>query len=279
MKIANIIPSLLLVVSSACSTPGDTDSLTQTNRKYQAATNNPDMVRYAPLELNQAGQAIAKAQDSVSHHDNSNTSNNLIYLAKQKLALAEEVSKRKIAEAEASNVAKTRDQARLIQRTAEADQANANTRQAQQETQIATANSQQLQAALTALRAKQTARGMVITLGDILFRTDHADLNQNGRESTARLARILQENPQRKLMIEGFTDNTGSMAHNQKLSEERAMAVRTALQNLGIEQHRMAVHAYGQSYPVAGNRTAVNRQLNRRVEIVLSDDNGHIPAR
>jgi outer membrane protein OmpA-like peptidoglycan-associated protein len=90
---------------------------------------------------------------------------------------------------------------------------------------------------------------------------------------------VLQQNPQRKVLVEGFADSTGSAAHNQDLSERRANAVRGALQDLGVAAERIAVRGYGETYPVAANDTAQNRQLNRRVEIVLSDDSGKLMPR
>jgi outer membrane protein OmpA-like peptidoglycan-associated protein len=120
---------------------------------------------------------------------------------------------------------------------------------------------------------------MVITLGDVLFGTDLARLNNDGIVTAQKLAKILQLNPQRNVLVEGFTDSTGTAAHNQELSERRAGAVRTALVDMGIAGDRVSVRGYGESHPVAANDTAQNRQLNRRVEIVLSDDGGKVIAR
>jgi outer membrane protein OmpA-like peptidoglycan-associated protein len=89
-----------------------------------------------------------------------------------------------------------------------------------------------------------------------------------------KLADVMQKNPQRNVLVEGFTDNTGSSQHNQDLSERRAFAVRTALQSMGVGANRVATRGYGPAYPVASNTTLGDRQLNRRVEIVLSDENG-----
>jgi outer membrane protein OmpA-like peptidoglycan-associated protein len=89
-----------------------------------------------------------------------------------------------------------------------------------------------------------------------------------------KLADVLQQNPQRKVLVEGFTDSTGSSAYNQELSDRRATAVRTALTAMGIAADRVAIRGYGEAYPVAGNDTAQSRQMNRRVEIVLSDETG-----
>jgi outer membrane protein OmpA-like peptidoglycan-associated protein len=119
----------------------------------------------------------------------------------------------------------------------------------------------------------------VITLGDVLFGTDLARLNADGMRMTQRLATVLQQNQKRVVLVEGFTDSTGTAEHNQALSERRAGSVREALLNLGVPAERVSMRGYGQAYPVAANDTASNRQLNRRVEIVLSDERGVITAR
>jgi len=81
------------------------------------------------------------------------------------------------------------------------------------------------------------------------------------------------------VLVEGFTDSTGSTAHNLELSQRRAEAVRSALAQAGIDRSRVEVRGYGEAYPVAGNESAGDRQLNRRVEIVLSEPGKPIQAR
>jgi outer membrane protein OmpA-like peptidoglycan-associated protein len=167
--------------------------------------------------------------------------------------------------------------------TAEAKQdlqaAQAQAAGAQRQAQDAKAQSAQLEAQLSALAAKTTARGIVITLGDVLFGTDLSRLNVDGIRNIQKLATLLQDNPQRTVLVEGFTDSTGSAAHNQTLSERRANTVQSALVDLGVAKERVAVRGYGEELPVAANDTAANRQLNRRVEIVLSDDKGTVTPR
>ena len=97
--------------------------------------------------------------------------------------------------------------------------------------------------------------------------------------TTQKLATVLQQNPQRTVLIEGFTDSTGTAAHNQELSERRANVVRSALLEQGVAAERISTRGFGESNPIATNETAANRQLNRRVEIVLSDDKGIVIAR
>jgi outer membrane protein OmpA-like peptidoglycan-associated protein len=164
--------------------------------------------------------------------------------------------------------------AKLGTQTAQADAAGA-----QRAAQEAQARSAQLEAQLSALAAKKTARGDVITLGDVLFGTDLARLNAEGMRNAQKLATLLQDHPQRSALVEGFADSTGSAAHNQDLSERRANAVRSALVDLGVAQERISIRGYGEEHPVAANDTSANRQLNRRVEIVLSDDQGIITPR
>jgi outer membrane protein OmpA-like peptidoglycan-associated protein len=284
----------LAVALGACSSvPRTTSLLDQTRSDYRAAQNNPGVARYAPLEMKQAGEAMAQANAASDHADSADQIDKLAYLAKQKIALTQEVAKQKTAEADVAASAKERDQMRLAQRTNEADKAKADSQQANQVAQAAldqTAQAQranresqaraaQLEAQLADLSAKQTERGIVITLGDVLFGVDVARLNPDGMRTAQKLADVLQQNPSRNVLIEGYTDSTGTAQHNQELSERRAGAVRAALQEMGVAAGRVTARGYGQTNPVASNDTAASRQLNRRVEIVLSDAGGKILQR
>jgi outer membrane protein OmpA-like peptidoglycan-associated protein len=95
-----------------------------------------------------------------------------------------------------------------------------------------------------------------------------------------KLADFLNQNPQRKVLIEGYTDSTGSDSFNQRLSEQRANSVRNALVNdMGVRSDRVSTRGYGEQFPVASNDNSTGRQLNRRVEIILSDMNGNVSSR
>ena len=310
MKNTYLTPVVLAVAAllAACgSSPKSTSLLEQAHSDYRIAQNNPNVGRYAPLELKQAGDALAQADAQAADRASSEKIDQLAYLARQKIALTEEVAKQKMAEADVRNAGQERNQVRLDQRTNEANAANiraeqarqvallaindaaqsqADTDRARQQTQAAqmdAANAQQratqLEAQLGELSAKKTARGMVITLGDVLFGTDLSRLTSDGEASAKKLAKILELNPQRTVLIEGFADSTGTAEYNQQLSVRRAMAVQTALQTLGVGRERVVIRGYGESYPVAANDSAQNRQMNRRVEIVLSDEAGRTIAR
>ena len=303
MKKAHLAPIVLAVaalMAGCSSTPKTTSLLEQTRNDYTAAQANPNVATYAPLEMKQATTAMAQANVEANDRGSDEKINNLAYLAKQKIALAQEAAKRKVAEADIANAGKERDQLRLDARTNEANvailsaeratqaaqQAQSNAaqsqlaaQQAQRQTQDAQARAAQLEAQLAELAAKKTARGTVITLGDVLFGTDLSRLTADGMRSAQKLADVLQQNPQRNVLIEGFADSTGAADYNQGLSERRANAVRTALLDMGVTRERIDMRGYGESYPVAANDSAANRQLNRRVEIILSDDSGKVIAR
>lgn len=296
MKKIPVTPTLLVIAAlvGACSSmPRSTSLLDQTRSDYIAAQSNPHVGSYAPLEMKQAGEALQQANAAADHNDSAEKVDKLAYIARQKIALTQEVAKQKSAEANIASAGKERDQIRLDQRTNEADQAKASaeqsrlatqvaqgeTAEAQRKTQDAQARAAQLEAQLADLAAKKTERGMVITLGDVLFGTDLARLNPEGMRTAQKLADVLQQNPQRTVLVEGFADSTGAATHNQALSERRATAVRSALQEMGVSRERIAIRGYGETYPVAANDTAQNRQLNRRVEIVLSDASGKLMQR
>lgn len=137
----------------------------------------------------------------------------------------------------------------------------------------------ELQSQLSELQAKQTERGLVLTLSDVLFDTGKADLKSGATRAAEQLSAFLKKYPERKLMIEGFTDSVGAESYNQQLSERRANAVRIALLDRGIDPGRMNVRGFGEAFPIASNENALGRQQNRRVEVIVSDDKGEIPAR
>lgn len=291
-----LAPTLLvmtLLVSACATTPRSTGLLEQTRSDYAMARNNPNVERLAPIEMEQATVAMNHANAASNQDDSAVEIDKLAYIAKDKIAQANEVTKQKLAERQIAQTAKERDQMILTQRTSEADKAKQDAAQSQLTTQAAlaaAADSQRqaadaqaqaaaLKAQLDDLSAKQTERGLVITMGDVLFGTDLSNLNSEGMRSAQKLADVLNKNPQRTVLVEGYTDSTGSSSHNQELSERRAMSVRTALVGMGISGDRVLTRGYGQSFPVAANDTSANRQMNRRVEIVLSDANGKIIQR
>ena len=282
MKNIYVKPSLLVmaVLVGACSSmPKTTSMLDQSRSDYQVAQSNPKVANYASVEMRQAGEALDKANIAANQNESIENIDKLAYIAKQKIALTQEVAKQKSAEADVANSSKERDQVRLDQRSKEVNQARMETRGAQGDAAQAQAHAAKLEQQLADLSASKTDRGLVITFGDVLFGVDQARLNSNGMLMAQKVADVLQQNPERNVMIEGFADSTGSTSHNQELSERRATAVYIVLKEMGVASGRASVRGYGESYPVAANDTKENRQLNRRVEIILSDTDGKISSR
>lgn len=297
MKKNLFFPMTLIAVAvlSGCatSTPPQNAALTEAHDRYNTAQANPQVTTLAALELKEAGDTLNKADEAFSKGQGTATVDHLSYLASQKVSIAQETAKQKTAELAVANAGVKRTEARLEARTAEAD---ASKRQAaisqetvdQQAAELAAASANaerdqaliaQQEMQLKELDAKKTARGMVITLGDVLFRTNKAQLESGGMRNVQKLADFLNRYPQHKILVEGFTDSTGSDSYNQELSERRANAVRMALINMGVSSDRVTTHGYGEAFPVGGNDTAAGRQSNRRVEIIISDSKGNIAPR
>ncbi len=132
--------------------------------------------------------------------------------------------------------------------------------------------SDRLQGALSEVADTQaTARGMVVSLPDILFDTNEATLKTDAKIVIAKLAGILLIMPELNLRVEGHTDSTGSAEYNQSLSEKRAASVRDFLAGQGINSLRMVSIGYGMTRPVGDNATSQGRAKNRRVEIVIAE--------
>jgi outer membrane protein OmpA-like peptidoglycan-associated protein len=156
-------------------------------------------------------------------------------------------------------------------RTLEAD------RSAQQ-ARSAEAHAKSLEQELADLKGKKTDRGVVVTMGDVLFDTGMATLKPGAYSVVDRLAMVLKEDPQRKVMIEGHTDSVGSDEYNQSLSERRAASVQSALFERGVEASQISTVGKGESTPVASNDTAAGRQQNRRVELVFQEDRSKVAS-
>lgn len=213
--------------------------------------------------------------------------------ARRQAEIAQKTADEQAAALAAASAQAQRDEALIAARLAEAETARQQAVAAQQaaDQQAAALEAARAQAErdqaliaqqeqqLKELDARQTPRGMVITLGDVLFAVNKAELSAGGVRNVQKLADFLNQYPQRKVLIEGHTDSTGSRSINQPLSEQRADAVRSALVGMGIGGDRIETRGYAEAYPVASNNTAAGRQMNRRVEIILSDDQGKLVPR
>jgi len=131
-----------------------------------------------------------------------------------------------------------------------------------------------LQAEVAQLKARPTPRGLVLTLGDVFFDTGRAQLNPGANRKLDQLAQFLNEHKERRVQIDGFTDSVGTDSYNEDLSQRRANSVKSALLSRGVAASRIGTEGYGKAYPVANNVDSGGRQMNRRVEVVIGEDNG-----
>jgi outer membrane protein OmpA-like peptidoglycan-associated protein len=278
----------LAVALSACATlPQPNAALENARAAVQTAEADPNVNKYAPLDLDRAKKDLAVAEDAALHHHDAEIAQPA-YLATQDARIAQAHGAAKADDARVAAGQTERDRIMLGARTREAenakvsaansqavaaaaisqrDQANRDAAQAQQE-------AAQAQSELEALKATQTPRGLVLTLGDVMFDTGRSELKSGGMRRIDQLAQFLTEHPQRRVEIDGFTDSVGSDSYNEELSQRRADAVKAALVSRNVDPARISTEGFGKAYPVAGNNDSGGRQLNRRVEVVIGGDNG-----
>jgi outer membrane protein OmpA-like peptidoglycan-associated protein len=264
---------------AACgSTDTPPPTLTAAQAAYSSAANDPAVARQAALELQQAQQSLARAEQLWRSDAGREDVDHAAYLAERRAEIAEQTARLKSAQQQVRHADATRTQALLGARTAEAQQAQQQAKQAQQQAQQAENRADQLQQQLDKLESSPADTGPVLlTLGGIMFDVDSANLKPGAYRTIDRIATFLKEHPRRTVTIGGYTDATGSAAYNEQLSRSRADSVRAALMQDGVAPARIVARGYGESAPVATNDTAAGRQLNRRVEVAISGPHGEAP--
>lgn len=145
---------------------------------------------------------------------------------------------------------------------------------AQREAELAQEQANSLRRQLENLQLRQTESGVVVTLGDVLFESGETDLVSEAFSSIEEVVDLLQSEPDKNIRIEGHTDSTGNSETNLRLSQQRADAVLTALVNLGVDASRITSIGMGEDFPIASNDTEEGRSRNRRVDIILLDEQG-----
>jgi outer membrane protein OmpA-like peptidoglycan-associated protein len=210
--------------------------------------------RYAQAELKRAQSSLRQAQATWHEKSDVDATSHLAYLAHQHAETAIELGKERAAEESMHIAAADRDS--MVATLPKSDQ--------------------QLQQELAGLPAQATNRGIVVTLPKERFAFNQAALPADTGPMIDHLANVLKQNPERKVAIEGHTDNEGSQAYNRTLAQERAEEIRKALISRGIAPNRIIMRSYGEANPVASNDTRHGRRENRRAEVIISDAHGHI---
>lgn len=268
-------------------------ALVDARNTVHSAEMDPAVLSNAPLELKRATDALNNANTLYTKGKSLAEVESAAYVAdrESQAAMAVAKSKRndeaiKSAEVARANVRADVKDAAAQQAKSQAQAAEMRADAASSEATVAKANAAdaQAQAALLAqqladLQAKQTDRGMLVTLGDVLFEFNRAEIKPSAQGELRKLADFLQKHPDRRVLVEGYTDNVGSAAYNATLSQRRAESVATALSAMGVSPQRLASIGYGKDYPVADNTTNTNRALNRRVEVYISDNDQPVRRR
>jgi OmpA-OmpF porin, OOP family len=262
---------------------------------YAIAKANPNVEMYAQVPLKDAGRAVEMAAQAEKFDE----MDHLAYLAERKTQIAVAVAEEQVAENE--KIALSRETEQLIIQTsareqtakrearesnrgarasnaqaiASSEQARKSNAEAWSQTQkadMATAKADKLEQEIAAMKGRMTERGIVLTIGDVLFATGKATLSPAADHEIYKLADFMKEHPDRNLLIEGHTDSTGTERTNLGLSLERANAVRDKLVDREISGSRITTKGLGEEFPIAGNDTAAGREQNRRVEVIILNE-------
>ncbi|HXE06709.1 MAG TPA: OmpA family protein [Acidobacteriaceae bacterium] len=289
---------------AACATvPVTPEGAVQVRARLTELQSNADLATRAPVAFKEAEAAVSAAEQP---QPDVQLAQHRVYIADRKVETARAQAETRFAEDQRASISQQSEVARLDARTREADAAKvqaadaradsaeqkqvANAARADSAEQKLAANeargdadaarvaatSSQLQATelqrqIDELQARVTDRGLVLTLGDVLFTSGQADLKAGAGNNLNKLIHFLNAYPNRTVAIEGYTDSVGSEDYNQGLSERRAEAVKSYLVGQGIGTMRLVASGKGESEPVAGNESAAGRQQNRRVEVVINN--------
>jgi len=264
------------------------DRLANAKAAYARAKANPNVETNARIPLMDAGRAVDAAAQATEYDE----MDHLSYLAERKTRIAVATAEEQMAENDKKALSRQAEQmvlqgrvseesARMDAResnaaaresNAEARQSNAEARAQTQKAAKATATADMLQQEITALKGRMTERGIVLTLGDVLFATGTASLSPMADYEINRLAVFLKKYPDRSVLIEGYTDSTGAEGANLDLSLQRANAVRAKLVAQGISMGRITTKGFGEEFPLAGNDSPEGREQNRRVDVIILNE-------
>lgn len=278
------------VLSACASRDAPLEPLQKARAAVNTVVNDAKVVQLAPLELKSATDTLSRADKAWTEDADTAEATHLSNLAIRRAQIAQNVAQTRQLDSDIQQAgvdierqrlqgSAQRAQMQADQARSAADQARQQAMSAEQRAAASAAQVQSLQAQLDELQAKQTERGLLVTLGDVLFEFGKSDLTSQAGPRLDKLAQFLTQFPNRKLLIEGYTDSVGTDAVNQTLSQRRAESVQRALVSRGVTPDRITTQGYGKQFPVADNGSPEGRAMNRRVEIVIADENGNLRSR
>jgi outer membrane protein OmpA-like peptidoglycan-associated protein len=249
------------------------ESLTQAQSLYQTLQSQ-GADRRAEGDMIRAKGAIDTAQNAFSQAQNQEYVNGIAAVALRMTQTAEASNTRVMAQHSADSLHEARlaKQLSISQAQGAAEKARADSLKQAAEAANAQLGQamQQLQSLVSEMtNIKETARGLVLSLSDILFDVGQATIKAGAQKNILQIAAVLKQYPSHHISVEGYTDATGGDAYNLKLSENRAAAVRGALISGGIDSTIISSHGFGKDNPVAANTTPDGRAANRRVEVII----------
>ena len=277
------------LLAACAAAPLKPDGAAEARAKLTQLQSDQNLASRVPLAMKEAETAVRTAEQPQPDKE---LAAHRVYLADRKVETARAQAETSLAEDQRAALSAQRESARLDARTREADAAKGQVATARAEgaeqkmaadrarseadaATLAAASSDQqaaeLQRQIDVLQAKPSDRGLVLTLGDVLFTSGGADLKAGATGNLNKLVAFLNSYPERTVAIQGYTDSVGSEDYNQGLSERRANSVKSYLAGQGIASIRLSASGRGESDPVAGNDSAAGRQQNRRVEVIISN--------
>jgi outer membrane protein OmpA-like peptidoglycan-associated protein len=272
-KVLTVAAAVSLTLAGCATTPVSPDGAAEVRAKLTRLQADPNLAARAPVALQEAETAVRAAEEPLANDAALGT--HMVYMADRKVEIAIAQASTQYAEDQRAKLGEERERARLAARTQEANRARADA----DSTRIAAASaaseaalhSADMQRQIDALQAKETNRGLVLTLGDVLFTSGRADLKAGAASNLNRLVTFLNQNPDRNVQIEGHTDNVGGDDYNQGLSQRRAESVKAHLTQQGIDSGRIAASGKGEHQPVSDNDSEGGRLQNRRVEVIIEN--------
>lgn len=254
-----ITAALVSLALGACSSaPKTNDELAQVRDQYEQASKNETVVKHASDELDKARKALDMAERQWRDKEDPASIEHYSYLAKQRIEIANLI-------ADKNETDRNLEAMELKRRNVSLDLREAELMKAKQE-------ALNMKREMAALQAESTDRGMVLTLGDVLFDVNEATLAPGATRNIEKIAAFMRNYPDRPAVIEGHTDSMGDEDYNMDLSRDRAFSVRDALVRAGVPTQRLTTKGFGETLPVATNNNSQGRQKNRRVEIIFPNE-------
>jgi len=235
-----------VVLSSCAMSPQSPEGAASVRMQLTDLQNNPTLSVLAPMAIKDAERAVDIAEQP---EKNTILANHRVIVAERKVRMASAQAQTKWLEQQRPSLIKEREAVTTMARDREINA---------------------LKEQLAALNAIPTERGMVVTLGDMLFDSGKSVLTPNSHHHLYQLASFLTQYPQHSVIIEGHTDNVGAFNDNTLLSQQRAEAVKLFLVRQGVDGQRMRAQGKSESEPLSSNLTEVGRSQNRRVEIIFN---------